>query len=124
MSTVPTPRSEATRVASTLNVLAGIWLIISPFALGFTPLPAALWNTLIVGIVVVVFAGIRAGNPALYPALSWLNLLLGVWLIISPFLLRYAADHTPLGNNVILGIIVGVLGIWSALATPTTRLRT
>lgn len=40
-----------------INVLAGIWLIIAPFVLGYSVVTAALWNDIIVGIVVVVLAG-------------------------------------------------------------------
>ncbi len=105
-------------VASVLNILAGIWLIISPFVLGFSLMPAATWNTLIVGIVVLILAAIRAGYPLRNVGLSWINLLLGIWLIISPWVLSYRGSTTPVGNDVILGIIVGILGIASALATP------
>jgi len=35
----------------------GVWLIIAPFLLGYSALAAALWNDIIVGIVVVVLAG-------------------------------------------------------------------
>lgn len=40
-----------------INVVAGIWLIIAPFVLGYSVVAAALWNDIIVGIVVVVLAG-------------------------------------------------------------------
>jgi hypothetical protein len=52
-------------------------------------------------------------------ALSWINALLGIWLIISPFVLYPAVRPVALAyNNVILGIIVLVLGVWSAVASP------
>ena len=35
----------------------GAWLVIAPFALGYTALVAAFWNDIIAGIVVVVLAG-------------------------------------------------------------------
>src|SRR5579871_5878560 len=108
------------RVASTLNILAGLWLIISPFILAFSSLPIALWDTLIVGIVVVILAWIRAANPERMVGLSWINILLGLWLIISPFVLNYSDAVRASWNDVILGIIVLVLGAWSAFASPTT----
>jgi len=108
------------RTASGLNILAGIWLIISPFVLGFYPEASPLWNTLIVGVIVAVFGAIRCANPDTTPGLSWLNLLLGVWLIISPFFLpQYRTAPSPVPNDVILGIIVAVLAIWSLASTPT-----
>jgi hypothetical protein len=112
------PGTASARTASVLNVIAGLWLIISPFLLGYSALHAAMWDTLIVGIVVLVFAWARAVNPDRYVALSWLNLLLGLWLILSPFALTYSTLPRPTWNDVILGAIVAILGIWSALATP------
>jgi hypothetical protein len=116
---------DAARTASVLNVIAGIWLIISPFVLAFSLLRGPMWNNIIVGAIVVIFAWIRAANPTQNVGLSWVNLLLGIWTIISPFVLVYSMTRpTALAwNNVILGIIIGVLGIWSAMAAPFTTGR-
>ncbi|MCL4299135.1 MAG: SPW repeat protein [Anaerolineae bacterium] len=35
---------------------AGVWLVVSPFVLGYSTVSAALWNDLIVGAVVIVLA--------------------------------------------------------------------
>lgn len=35
-------------------VLAGIWLIIGPFVLGYSHLPYALWNSIGIGILVEI----------------------------------------------------------------------
>src|SRR5262249_12514065 len=110
---------EAARTASILNIIAGLWLIIAPFWMGFYTVPGALWNNLIVGIVVAILALIRATNPAGNVGLSWINLLLGLWLIVSPFFVNYGFLVVPMRMDVILGIIVAVLSLWSALATPT-----
>jgi uncharacterized membrane protein HdeD (DUF308 family) len=109
---------EVARTASVLNIIAGIWLIISPFWMGYYVEPGPLWNTLIVGIVVGVLALVRACYPAENVGLSWINLILGIWLIVSPFFLPYHSLAVPIRNDVILGIIIGVLSICSALATP------
>jgi hypothetical protein len=118
MNNSTVPRTRGTRTASILNVLAGLWLIVSPFVLGYTALPVARWDTIIVGIIVLVLAGTRAANPQQYVGLSWLNLLLGIWLIVSPFALSYATLPRPTWNDVILGVVVVILAICSAVATP------
>jgi membrane protein YdbS with pleckstrin-like domain len=112
------PDTAAARTASILNVLAGIWLIISPFVLAFTVLPAAMWDSIAVGIVVLLLSWGRATNPDRAVGLSWINLVLGLWLIISPFVLGYALYPRPLWNHVVLGIVVAILALWSALTTP------
>lgn len=106
-----------TSVASVLNMIAGLWLIISPFILGFTTRAAAMWVAVVVGIIVMLLACIRAANPQRHIGLSWLNLLLGLWLIVAPFVLGFAAA-TPTWNSVILGIIVALLAIGGASSVP------
>jgi hypothetical protein len=112
---------DASRPASVLNVLAGIWLIISPWVLGFgdMTMQAAFWSTLLSGIAVLVLAAIRLATTGTQ-ALSWLNLLAGVWLIISPFVLAFSAAQMAMGNAIFLGILVAIFSLWAALGAQTT----
>src|SRR2546423_6495501 len=105
MNDVDVPGAAGTRTASVLNVIAGLWLLISPFVLGFSALQAATWDTAVVGVVVLLLAWTRAANPDRYIGLSWVNLLLGIWLIISPFVLAYSTSPHATWNDVILGIV-------------------
>src|SRR5262249_45032923 len=108
----------AARTASIFNVAAGAWLIVSPFVLAYTTLPAAMWDSIIVGIVVLILAWARAARPERNVGLSWLNLLLGLWVIVSPFALTYSAFLRVTWNDLVVGAIVVILAIWSALSTP------
>lgn len=47
--------------------------------------------------------------------LSWVNFILGLWLIIAPFVLQYKADSVATWNSVIIGIVVAILSIVRAL---------
>jgi SPW repeat len=42
-------------------------------------------------------------------------------LIVSPFVLTYSTLPTATGNDVILGIVVMILAIWSIVAKPASR---
>jgi hypothetical protein len=44
---------------SGINALAGIWMIISPWVLGFSTHPQATWSAVIIGIIVLVLGAIR-----------------------------------------------------------------
>ena len=44
---------------------------------------------------------------------SWTNVVLGVWLIIAPFLLGYSAETTALWNDIIVGLFIVGFG-WYA----------
>ena len=108
------------RTASGLDMLAGLWLILAPFILGYSTNPAALWNNLIVGSAVVILAGIRVGERGyrmVWP--SWVNFILGLWLIISPYVLSFSTDDRAMRNTIALGVIIAILAAWSALSTPT-----
>lgn len=96
------PRAAA---ASGINVALGIWLIISPFVLGYTHNDTAKWNDIASGIAVALVA-LRGWSV-------W-NVALGIWLIISPFVLGFANAPTLLWNNVILGALIGIVAFASS----------
>jgi SPW repeat-containing protein len=112
------PRGSAWRetvaAASGINLIAGIWLIIAPFVLGYSN-GDPYWNDIVFGAIIAVFALARVSGAYRAAWLSWLNALIGVWLFISAFWLD--ATATAGINDVILGIVVFVLGIASATAT-------
>jgi SPW repeat len=115
----PDWRSEVAG-ASGLNVLAGIWLIISPFVLGYSGADAT-WNPIVFGAIVGVFALIRTAGAYREAWLSSLNMAIGVWLFISAFWL--ASTTRASWNVAISGIVVFVLGAWSASATSDGLMR-
>ena len=41
-----------------INVAAGIWLILAPYPLGFSGTINALWNSVILGAIVAIVAGV------------------------------------------------------------------
>ncbi len=98
---VAVPEQSSKRGSGWLNIVFGVWVIISPFVLGFHS-PKAIWNNVITGVVVGVLALIRWSMRQ--PGWSWLNLILGAWLVISPF--GFFLSGAAMWNNVILGIII------------------
>jgi hypothetical protein len=112
-------RSSDGGSASWLNIVLGIWVIISPFALAFGMFPRAMWNNVATGAAIVILAIIRTSTPQ-QPGWSWSNAILGIWLIISPFVLAFAMP-VALWNNVILGIIIAIVALANAATTRTTR---
>jgi hypothetical protein len=104
------------RASSLVNVLLGIWIIISPFVLGMH-VPKAIWNNVVTGFLVGGLAVIRWAIGQ--RGWSWINLFLGIWLVISPFVL--VLGTALMWNNVILGIIVAAFALtntYSKVDTP------
>jgi hypothetical protein len=98
--------------ANWVNVLLGIWVIISPFLIQFSQLPAAMWNNVIVGILIALLALIRTSITR-QSGWSWANVILGIWMIISPFVLG-VMTRAVLWNNIIIGIIIALVAWISA----------
>jgi hypothetical protein len=108
-------REEVTD-AATLNLLAGIWLIIAPWVLAYSSEDPR-WNDVVFGALVVFFALLRLTGAYRQTWMSWLNALFGVWIFIAAFTIDVTA--TAAINDVILGAIVFLLSIWSASASES-----
>jgi hypothetical protein len=104
------------RIASGLNILAGFWLIVSPYGFGFYMVNPPYWSSVAVGFAVVIFATLRLAVPFRFPEISWINFALGLYLIASPFLFGFAGISSVLWNSVSAGLAIMVLAAWSAVA--------
>jgi SPW repeat len=106
------------KVLSWLVALAGLWEVIAVFVLGYSASTTALWDALIVGVALIVLGGWAAlsSQEGTDKTLDWINAILGVWLIIAPFVLGYTALVAALWNDIIVGIVVVVIAGWAALA--------
>jgi hypothetical protein len=109
---------EEVRSAATLNLVAGIWLIIAPWVLGYAANDPK-WNDVIFGIIVGAIGLTRVLGAYRESWLSWLNALIGIWIFISAFTI--VSSGTASANNIILGAIVFILAIWSASASDSAR---
>ena len=105
---------DQTDAVSAINILAGLWLIVSTWIFGFVPDEGATWNSIIVGIVVAILAAGRFSRGVAARGLSWVNGVLAVWMIISPFVYGYATNPGRTWNSIVVGIIVLVVALASA----------
>ncbi|HKJ94643.1 MAG TPA: SPW repeat protein [Gammaproteobacteria bacterium] len=101
-----------------LMLLFGIWLFFSPWILGFSATTVALWNGLIIGAAVVVFSIAVLSAPHMWE--EWVNLILGAWLVISPWILGFSGVSVAVSNFVILGLLVGIDAIWTMVEMRNT----
>lgn len=113
-----------------LTLVLGLWIIASPFLFlvpattGEAP-PAASaatywslyfssivqWNFYIAGLALAI-----VGIAALYSGRlweEWIDVLLGVWLFVSPWVLRYTTQSMLKWDAVIVGLVVAALAAWS-----------
>ncbi len=99
-------------------VVAGIWEALAPFILGYSSVAAGLWNAMIVGVVLVILAviAVYAQKPSIVKTMEWTNSVLGLWLILAPFILGYSATGAAKVNDISVGIVVIILAVWAALS--------
>jgi len=114
-----------------LNLILGAWLFISPWVLGFantatangatTTTSLAAGNAWIFGVIVVLLS--IAALVRAQPWEEWLNVAAGVWLFISPWVLRYSHTPNALWNALIVGALVFILAVWDLNTLPDTASR-
>lgn len=106
-------RLQGVRAASTICLLAGIWFFVSPWVYGAYTNGNA-WNSWIVGAAMFVLGCVRVSRPAYSVALSWWNMVLGIWAFCSPWIYGYTGNTGRFINSLCVGVVVFVLAIVSA----------
>ena len=103
-----------------VNAVLGLWMFASPSILKFadagSPATRTAW---ILGVAIVVFACI-----AIYMPKAWeeaLNILLGIGLIASPWVVGYADQTRPTASAVIIGVLVTALALWAMLTDTAVQ---
>jgi hypothetical protein len=110
-----------------------IWLFISPWVLGFAitrlpvgpgPTPAggeatlpggalanASWNAWVLGVIVFVVAISAIARPQAWQ--SWVNMLLGIWIFIAPWVLGFATQQTQNAawDHWVVGFLVFIVSL-------------
>lgn len=104
-------RAGEIQALSGINFILGIWLIISPWIIGYVS-ASAKWDQVGIGIAVLILAAIREVAPSQHWA-SFLNGLVGVWALIAPIFLYFGR---PAGywNSIIVGIVIAILAFWNS----------
>jgi hypothetical protein len=109
-----------------LALLAGLYLAISPWVVGFRPTaPGLAFNNLICGITVAVLALAFATTWGRTHGLSWVVPVIGAWTIVSPWLVQGIhggrLDGGMIANNVITGLVILALGLAITTMARTRR---
>jgi len=44
---------------------------------------------------------------------EWISALLGIWLIIAPFVLSFSSQTHAMWTHVVLGVLTAIVSLWS-----------
>ncbi len=102
-----------------LVALIGAWLVLSNWILTFQasePLSALtgrliFWNSAIVGVVALVLAVMSLASHKAWE--EWVNIVLGLWLAISPWVLGFTNVRNAVLNVTLCGLAIVVSSAWS-----------
>jgi hypothetical protein len=88
-------------------LVLGLWLIVSPFSLGYRNLPL-IWSDMISGLLVIVLAVIAFRTGRAWAA--WANTFVGLWLAFAPIAFR-TLDAAAYANDTLVGMLVIVFAV-------------
>ncbi|MFJ5774095.1 SPW repeat protein [Streptomyces sp. NPDC093094] len=92
--------------------LLGLYCAVSPWIVHYTTSqPDLVPHNLIVGLAIAVLAlGFTRAPERMY-GLSWAMCALGVWMIVSPWIVGDSPDAGVVINNIVVGALAVILGL-------------
>jgi hypothetical protein len=97
-----------------LVVLLGLYTAVSPYAVNFRATnPNVTANNLVIGLTMAAFGFGLALQPARLYRLGWIAVPVGVWMIISPWVVTvgHSAPRDIIWNNICIGAVAVLLGL-------------
>ncbi|MFF0105461.1 SPW repeat protein [Streptomyces hirsutus] len=105
--------------------LLGLYCAVSPWILHYTTSqPALVPHNLIVGIAIGLLALGFTAAPARMYGLSGAMCALGVWMIVSPWIVGTNPDAGIVWNNIVIGALTLLLGIMCVGTASRSTSRT
>jgi len=96
-----------------IGLVLGALLFLSPWIVGYAGVTAAATSAWVIGLATVVFFAIALVKPQMWE--EWVNLVLAVLLLLSPFVLGFTATTGAALSHWILGILIGADAVWALL---------
>ncbi|WP_407116585.1 SPW repeat protein [Bradyrhizobium sp. LMG 9283] len=100
------------------NLILGAFLFFSPWIFGFDA-GLASQNAYVAGIVIAILAIAALAAFAVWE--EWLNLIVGLWTLIAPWVLGFQDAKTAMTVHAVVGILVAVLAaieLWMMSQNP------
>lgn len=102
--------------------LVGLLLIAAPYTLGYSNDAAALWSSLILGVIIVGVSLVQALLKDVNNWEYWVAGIGGLLAVIAPFALGFSVLVTATWTTVVLGLIVLLLAGYAVFfARPQAR---
>ena len=96
-----------------VNALLGVWMILSPWALGFQGTTMAMSNAVVIGLALIAAALGAIFVPRAWE--EWTEGALGAWLIASPWVLGFSMHSLATRSTVVTGVVIVALALWTLM---------
>lgn len=93
------------------SLALGLWLVASPWVLGFSGNDVATWNAMLFGLGVVALELADVYYPDPWP--ERVGALIGVWVAISPVVLGFAGELPAMVSTSLAGVLIVVFNTWT-----------
>jgi hypothetical protein len=106
------------KLCDVANLILGAILFFSPWIFAF-PSGVTSQNAFITGIVIAALSIAALAAFTIWE--EWLNLIVGLWAIVSPWVLGFQGSTTAMTVHVVIGAIVAVLAaveLWIMYQRP------
>lgn len=109
-------------IPNALNALLGVALIMMPWYLDLASETAAARNAFACGISIAIVAMFALGKS--YDWEEYLNLAVGLWVSVAPWVLGFADSSATTWAHVAIGLAVAALAgfeLWRLFVSPQAR---
>jgi len=114
------------QIAEGLTLLSGLYLAVSPYVVGFTDHRALWFSNLYAGTALALLALLYASAYGRTHGLAWCAPVIGLWVIVSPWLVQGTADQPvtkAITNNVVVGALCVVFSLAAMSVTGMGSMR-
>ncbi len=93
-------------------IALGAWMLASPWVVGFVDSSnSALINAYAIGVILVLLE--LAETEGHESAKDWIDLAAGLWLMVSPTVLRFASVTPACINAITVGLLTALVAAWA-----------
>ena len=94
-------RQNGPHLPDWINLILGFLLVISPWLFGFTATTSAMWNAVILGVIIAALSILAISAYARWE--EWVNALAGLWVLFSPWFLGFSGVASAAWTHFIIG---------------------
>lgn len=107
---------SAKRWQDGIILLFGIWLIVSPWVFAYPTTSAPAINAIVAGAIMAISAAFDLYKTYIWAVL--LNIVIGAWVALSPWLVHATTDRALRTNLLVVGVATVVLALWELRSDP------